>query len=63
MKKNERDLYELKNEIINYYIPKFPNFGIGEFNSDILKFPNFKKEGLYHDLTFNKLEGKKCQIF
>ena len=63
MKKNERDLYELKNEIINYYIPKFPNFGIGEFNSDILKFPNFKKEGLYHNLTFNKLEEKKCQIF
>ena len=63
MKKDERSLYELKNEIINYYIPKFPNFGIGEFNSDILKFPNFKKEGLYHNLTFNKIEEKKCQIF
>ena len=63
MKKNERYLYELKNEIINYYIPKIPNFGIGEFNSDILNFPNFKKEGLYHELTFNKLDEKKCQIF
>ena len=52
MEKDERNIYELKNEIIN--IPKFLDVGIGEFNSDILKFPNFKKEGLYDNLTFNK---------
>jgi hypothetical protein len=63
MKKDEGCLIELKNEIINYYLPKFPYFGIGEFNSDILRFPKFKNEGYYQNLTFNKLDGKKCQIF
>ena len=63
MKKDGECLVELKNEIINYYLPKVPNFGIGEFNSDILRFPKFKNEGYYHLLTFNKINEKKCQIF
>jgi len=63
MKNDVRSLYELKNEIVNYYIPKYPNFGIGEFNLDLLRFPNFKNEGTYNDLTFNKSNEKNCQIF
>ena len=63
MKKDERDLYELKEEIVNYYTSKFPDFGIGEFNIDLLRFPNFKNDGIYHDLTFNKHYEKNCQIF
>ena len=63
MKKDGECLAELKNEIINYYSPKVPNFGIGEFNSDILRFPKFKNKGYYPYLTFNKINEKKCQIF
>jgi hypothetical protein len=63
MKNDVRSLYELKDEIVNYYTPKFPNFGIGEFNLDLLRFPNFKNEGTYNDLTFNKSNEKNCQIF
>ena len=63
MKMNVRYLEELKDEIINHYVNKIPNFGIGEFNNDILRFPKFKNEGLYNDLTFNELDEKKCQIF
>ena len=63
MKNDARYLFELKNEIINYYSPKFPNFGIGEFNIDILRFPKFKDVGFYNDLTFNKLNNKNCVIF
>ena len=63
MKMNVRYLEELKDEIINHYVNTIPNFGIGEFNNDILRFPKFKSEGLYNDLTFNKLDEKKCQIF
>ena len=63
MKNDARYLFELKNEIINYYSPKFPNFGIGEFNIDILRFPKFKDIGFYNDLTFNKLNNKNCVIF
>ena len=63
MKMNVRYLEGLKDEIINHYVNTIPNFGIGEFNNDILRFPKFKSEGLYNDLTFNELDEKKCQIF
>ena len=63
MKMNVRYLEELKDEIINHYVNTIPNFGIGEFNNDILRFPKFKNEGFYNDLTFNELDKKKCQIF
>jgi hypothetical protein len=62
MQNNEDSLNNLKNEIINYYTPQFPDFGLGEFNLDLLKFPNFKREGNYDQLSLNE-HGKKCQIF
>ena len=61
MQNNEISLYNLKNEIINYYAPKFPEFGLGEFNLDLLRFPKFKREGRYDELSSN--ENEKCQIF
>ena len=61
MQNNEMALYNLKNEIINYYTPKFAGFNLGEFDSELLRFPKFKREGSYLDLTFNQQE--KCQIF
>ena len=65
MQNNEISLYNLKNEIINYYAPKFPEFGLGEFNLDLLRFPKFKREGMYEKLSFNENENEneKCQIF
>ena len=65
MNKNARYLYELKNEINDYYFNEFPDFRIGEFNDDILRFPKFKNEANYHnDLTFNRPNNNNnCQIF
>ena len=67
MKNNIRELTELRNEIINYYSHIYPDFELGEFNGDLLKFIKFKREGRYNDLTFGKLNNivdeKKCLIF
>ena len=67
IKNDIKDLYDLKNEIINYYTQIYQGFELGEFNLGILKFPNFKKEGTYENLTFRGVggndENKKYQIF
>ena len=62
---NGTSLNNLRNKIINYYTPKIQDFGLKAFNSDLLKFPKFKREGMYTDLTFEKSEEEKknCLIF
>ena len=63
MKNEIRALNNLRNEIINHYTPLYPNFELKEFNTDLLRFPKFKRQGRYDDLKFNELDvNKKCII-
>ena len=46
-------LNQLKNDIINYY-NHIPNFTFKDFSQDLFYFPNFKKNGKFQDLIFQK---------
>jgi len=61
MKKEIEALNELRNDIIYYYSQIIRDFGLGEFNDDLLNFSKFKKEGTYGDLSFNTIDyDKNC---
>ena len=47
-----KGLIELKNEIEDYYGKDYPFFKFKEFNSEVLKYPNFKEDGKFSDLQF-----------
>ena len=46
-------LNELKNEIIKKYL-EGTNLGFKEFNDEVFLYPNFKQQGKFHELIFNK---------
>lgn len=64
---NQREeLENLRNEVINHYSSLYQEFELKQFDGNILNFVNFKNEGIYNDLTFNRVSdesGSRCSFF
>ena len=49
-----KSLINLKDEINNYYSSKLEDFNLANIDDTLLKFPNFKNDGLFEALTFDR---------
>ena len=62
---DKNGLIDLRKEIINNYSKTIENFNFQEFNDQFLNYPNFKNNGNFGELIYNRknaTERDSCQI-
>ena len=62
---DKNGLIDLRKEVINNYSKTIENFDFQEFNDNFMEYPNFKNDGNFGELIYNREEAKEknsCQI-
>ena len=56
---DKNGLIDLRKEIINDYCKTIEDFYFQEFNDNLLNYPNFKENGNFGELVYNREESEE----